>query len=190
VGPMTITRASVLVGPVALALLLSGCGGSAPSGAPDQAMQQNMVGNGGQAAEQAVPRCVDADLEATVNEPIGAGDQQQSLLAWRNVTDRPCTMTGFGGVDLRGPDDPTFGPSYSLPRAEAQPTTVTLAPGGTGITTITTLAGGDWTPTELVVTAPDETVSKTIPWRGGTVQRQDGATHPGSFIGPVEQGSV
>ncbi len=51
-------------------------------------------------------------------------------------------------------------------------------------------AEGDWTPTEVVVTAPDETTSTTIPWRGGPVQRQDGATRPGSYIGPVEQGSV
>lgn len=143
----------------------------------------------GSANREAVARCTDADLSATVNEPTGTG-QQRTILAWRNTSDRPCTMTGFGGVDLRGPDDPRFGPSYSLPRSSGQPTTITLRPGGTAITTITTLTGGDWTPTDVVATAPDGTSAKTVPWRGGPVQRQDGATRPGSFIGPVEQGSI
>ncbi|MDN5915935.1 MAG: DUF4232 domain-containing protein [Pseudonocardia sp.] len=206
---MRIRSASLVAGLFAAGLLLAGCGGDPSSGAgqmaapsPEQAAapaeaspaepapaQPAPAEDGGSADQAAAARCTDAGLSATVNEPTGSG-QQKTILAWRNTSDLPCTMTGFGGVDLRGPDDPTFGPSYSLPRSSEQPTTVTLQPGGTGITTITTLSGGDWTPTEVVVTAPDETTSKTVPWRGGPVQRQDGATRPGSFIGPVEQGSV
>ena len=194
-------RASLAAGLLASALLLAGCGGDPASSAagrmttpspeqpasttPAAAAPEEDTASTGQAAD----RCTDADLSATLDEPTGTG-QQNTILAWRNTSDQPCTMTGFGGVDLRGPDDPTFGPSYSLPRSSDQPTTITLEPGGTGITTITTLSGGDWTPTEVVVTAPDETTSTTVPWRGGPVQRQDGATRPGSFIGPVEQGSV
>ncbi|WP_242623072.1 DUF4232 domain-containing protein [Pseudonocardia sediminis] len=190
-------RASFVTGLVAAGLLLTGCGGDPGPTAAGQMAQPSSASAPAPAApaqegsaEPAVTgRCTDADLTATLAQPTGSG-QQNTILAWRNVSDRPCTLAGFGGVDLRGPDDPMFGSSYSLPRSSAQPTTVTLEPGGTGITTITTLSGGDWTPTEVVVTAPDETVSKTVPWRGGPVQRQDGATRPGSYIGPVEQGSV
>lgn len=189
----------VLAGLLAAGSLLAGCGGDAGSAAGQMAAPapgQSVPAPAAPASPEARPaeqagaaRCTDADLTATVNEPTGTG-QQSTVLAWRNTSQEPCTMTGFGGVDLRGPADPTFGPSYSLPRSSEQPTAVTLQPGGTGITTITTLSGGNWTPTEVVVTAPDETVSKTVPWRGGPVQRQDGATRPGSFIGPVQQGSV
>lgn len=206
---MRFRTATLLAGLLATGLLLAGCGGdpssaagqmAAPSpeqpapaapaetGQAEPAPAEPAPGEGG-SVDRAAARCTDADLSATVDEPTGSG-QQRTILAWRNTTDRPCTMTGFGGVDLQGPDDPTFGPTYSLPRSSEEPTTITLQPGGTGITTITTLSGGDWTPTEVVVTAPDETTSKTVPWRGGPVQRQDGATRPGSFIGPVEQGSV
>jgi hypothetical protein len=187
-----------VTGLLAAGLVLAGCGGdpgaaagqmSAP--APERSAPAAQAPQDAQQADQgtAAARCTDADLSVSLNEPTGTG-QQSTILAWRNTSDRPCTMTGFGGADLRGPADPTFGPSYSLPRSSEQPTAITLKPGGTGITTITTLSGGTWTPTEVVVTAPDETVSKTVPWRGGPVQRQDGATHPGSYIGPVEQGSL
>jgi hypothetical protein len=203
---MRTRRISIVAGALAAGLLLAGCGGDAGSSAagqmtapsseqaapetPASTGEQESGGQGsGGSAEQAADRCTTADLSATVNQPTGSG-QQSTILAWRNTSDQPCTMTGFGGVDLRGPEDPTFGPSYSLPRSSEEATPVTLQPGGTGITTITTLSGGDWTPTEVVVTAPDETTSTTIPWRGGPVQRQDGATRPGSYIGPVEQGSV
>ncbi|ANY05453.1 DUF4232 domain-containing protein [Pseudonocardia sp. HH130630-07] len=195
---MTFKSATLAAGLLATGLLLAGCGGdpgtaatgqmSAPAEQP-AATAPEAAGEDAGAMEQGVQRCTDADLTASLNAPTGTG-QQNSVLAWRNVSDAPCAMTGFGGVDLRGPADPTFGPSYSLPRSSAEPTTITLQPGGTGITTITTLSGGEWTPTEIVVTAPDETVSKTVPWRGGPVQRQDGATAPGSYIGPVEQGSI
>ncbi|MBN9734950.1 MULTISPECIES: DUF4232 domain-containing protein [unclassified Pseudonocardia] len=202
---MRTRRISIVAGALAAGLLLAGCGGDAGSSAagqmtapsseqaapetPASTGEQESGQEGGGSAEQAADRCTTADLSATVNQPTGTG-QQSTILAWRNTSDQPCTMTGFGGVDLRGPEDPTFGPSYSLPRSSEEATPVTLQPGGTGITTITTLSGGGWTPTEVVVTAPDETTSTTIPWRGGPVQRQDGATRPGSYIGPVEQGSV
>lgn len=211
---MRTRSASLAAGLLAAGFLLAGCGGDGGSSAagqlatpaPEQAAssapetssatpepaQEDGSGSGsgsGSGDQAAAGRCTDADLSATVNQPTGTG-QQSTDLVWRNTSDKPCTMTGFGGVDLRGPDDATFGPSYSLPRSSGKSSPVTVKPGGTAISTITTLSGGDWTPTEVVVTAPDETTSKTVPWRGGPVQRQDGATRPGSYIGPVEQGSL
>ncbi|WP_249265694.1 hypothetical protein [Pseudonocardia sp. Ae406_Ps2] len=65
-----------------------------------------------------------------------------------------------------------------------------MKPGGTAHTVITWLPGGSWTPTEIVVTAPDETTSTTLRWDQGPVLRQDGATRPGTYIHPVAPGSV
>jgi hypothetical protein len=103
-------------------------------------------------------------------------------------------MTRFGGVDLVGPADPN-GTTYSLPRSGQQPSTVTLVPGATAYTVITYLSpdpgsigsngSHDWTPTAAVVTPPNETHHQTLPWIGGPVERQDGATRAGTFIAPV-----
>lgn len=41
----------------------------------------------------------------------------------------------------------------------------------------------------MVVTPPDETRSAELPWPGGAVLRQDGATRPGTFVGPVGEGA-
>ncbi|OLL73256.1 putative lipoprotein [Pseudonocardia sp. Ae168_Ps1] len=142
-------------------------------------------GNGG--GNGAAGRCTGADLGASVGRTTGEAGQRHTTIVWTNTSGEPCTMTGFGGVDLRGPDDPKHGPSYSLPRAEKQASTVRLAPGGAAHTVITWLPG-DWKPAQLVVTPPDERASKTLPWPGGGVSRQDGATRPGTYIGPVAPG--
>ncbi|MEJ8278262.1 DUF4232 domain-containing protein [Pseudonocardia spirodelae] len=179
---MTTRRATLAAG--LLLLLCAGCGGgggtpaalsTAPAAAPDTARQPDTA---------RVGRCTAASLQASVGTTLG-DDQKDTTIVWRNTSDRACTMTGFGGVDLRG-----SGPAYSLPRSSEEPTTVTVKPGGTAHTVITWLPGTDWTPADVVVTAPDETTSTTLRWEQGPVLRQDGATRPGTFIHPVAPGSV
>jgi Protein of unknown function (DUF4232) len=100
-------------------------------------------------------------------------------------------MTGFGGVDLTGPDDP-MGPTYSLPRSSKKASAVRLAAGATAHTLITWLPpedGSGWTPTTLLITPPDGTTAAHLKWPGGAVLRQDAATHPGTYIDPVAPGS-
>ncbi|SFO06414.1 Protein of unknown function [Pseudonocardia ammonioxydans] len=145
--------------------------------------------DGADGSDPAVQRCADGDLEAAPGTTTGEAGQRHTTVVWTNTADRPCTMSGFGGVDLRGPDDPTHGPSYSLPRSSEAASPVHLEPGGTAHTVITWLPGGDWTPTGIAITPPDETRSKTLPWPGAAVQRQDGATRPGTYIGPVTAGT-
>jgi hypothetical protein len=68
----------------------------------------------------------------------------------------------------------------------------TLAPGQAAHTTITWLPpqdGPGWTPTAILATPPNETRSARLDWPGGAVLRQDGATHPGTYIGPVSPGA-
>lgn len=128
-----------------------------------------------------------AGLRASVGPTADAGSQKRTAVVWTNAADRPCTMTGFGGVDLAGPDDP-MGPVYSLPRQEAAAEPVRLEPGGSAHTTIAWLSGGAWTPTTIRPTPPDETRSASLAWPGGPVLRQDAATCPGTYVSSVGPG--
>lgn len=192
---MTNHRTPLLIGLLSAGLLVAGCGGGAApseapaalSTAPTTAAQQPTGETSSEAGE--VARCTSNTVQASVGTTLG-DNQKDTTIVWRNTSDAPCTMTGFGGVDLRGPDDPQFGPSYSLPRAGEEPTAVVVKPGGTAHTVITWLPGDSWTPTDIVVTAPDETTSTTLKWDQGPVSRQDGATRPGTYIHPVAPGSV
>jgi hypothetical protein len=135
-------------------------------------------------------RCTLDEVAASLGRTTGEAGQRHTAVVWTNTSTEPCTMTGFGGVDLQGPDDP-MGPTYSLRRAEQPASPVRLAPGGTAHTTITWLPpqdGSDWVPTGMLVTPPDETRSASLEWPGGAVLRQDGATRPGTYISPVRPG--
>lgn len=188
--------ASAVVAAAALTALLAGCGAaggsstdgvlpppaavptpsSAPSDAPDAA-------GGG--------RCRTADLQARlVVRPDELGAHRVAVL-WSNRSSGPCTMFGFGGADLDGPDQQPFGPTYHLPRSDEQPSTVRLDPGGTAQTVLNYLSpdgtGEQWLPDHALVTPPDETHSVSLPWSFGPVLRQDAATHPGTFLHPVTE---
>ncbi|MEQ3553122.1 DUF4232 domain-containing protein [Pseudonocardia nematodicida] len=198
---MWTSRTPLAAGLLAGALLLTACGGdsgtqmappSAASAAPSSpaapTSEEYEVPGAGQ---EPGAMCNYDALTAALGETTGEAGQRHTIVVWTNGTTTPCTMTGFGGVDLQGPDDP-MGPTYSLPRAEKEPATVDLGPGDTAHTTITWLPpqdGSGWTPTELVVTPPDETRSFTLDWPGGAVLRQDGATRPGTYIDPVAPGN-
>ncbi|MEK6467251.1 DUF4232 domain-containing protein [Pseudonocardia alni] len=194
---MTSRRITLAAG--LLLLLCAGCGGggstpaalsTAPAAAPTTTTSAQAAGPESSRPDAArVDRCTSGSLRASLGTTLG-DNQKDTTIVWRNTSDAPCTMTGFGGVDLRGPDDPQFGPSYSLPRAGEEPTAVVVKPGGTAHTVITWLPGDSWTPTDIVVTAPDETTSTTLKWDQGPVSRQDGATRPGTYIHPVAPGSV
>ncbi|MCO7193195.1 DUF4232 domain-containing protein [Pseudonocardia sp. McavD-2-B] len=193
---MTNHRTPLLIGLLSAGLLVAGCGGgAAPSEAPaalstaPTTAAQQPTGETSSSEAGEVARCTSSTVQASVGTTLG-DNQKDTTIVWRNTSDAPCTMTGFGGVDLRGPDDPQFGPSYSLPRAQEEPTAVVVKPGGTAHTVITWLPGDSWTPTDIVVTAPDETTSTTLKWDQGPVSRQDGATRPGTYIHPVAPGSV
>jgi hypothetical protein len=106
-----------------------------------------------------------------------------------NVSPGSCTLQGYPGLDLVGPDDPVFGPTYSLPRASGDPQPITLAPGASASSRLTFLPSPDgWVPQTIVVTPPDATTQLQSPWIPGgiPVARQDAATHPGTYIGPLQ----
>ncbi|MER6433364.1 DUF4232 domain-containing protein [Streptomyces sp900105245] len=114
-----------------------------------------------------------------------AGDQQSFPVVLTNKGTTACTMRGFPGVDLRSASG-----SWSLARSGSTPRTVTLAPGKTAEFTVTYAPweegdGEEFKAHSLVVTPPGETTSKTLAWPGDSVLRQDAATSPGTYVGPV-----
>jgi hypothetical protein len=180
------------------AAVLAGCQSPSPAApstpAPTTAAAPTTTaggggGGGGDGASEDT-RCTLDEVSASLGRTTGEAGQRHTAVVWTNTSTAPCTMTGFGGVDLQGPDDP-MGPTYSLRRAEQPAAPVRLEPGGTAHTTITWLPpqdGSEWVPTGMLVTPPDETRSASLEWPGGAVLRQDGATRPGTYIGPVRPG--
>lgn len=136
-------------------------------------------------------RCRLDDLSAGTTRPEGSG-QQEVRVVWTNTSGAPCSMTGFGGADLVA--SPRSEDRYSLPRAQRETSTVRLAPGEQAHSTITFLpaereSAEIYAATKVYATPPDETHSVLLDWPGGPVLRQDGATRPGTYLGPVEAGA-
>ncbi|MEU5594495.1 DUF4232 domain-containing protein [Streptomyces sp. NPDC020298] len=146
-------------------------------------------GTGSSGGGTGAGRCHTAGLGFSFGSGDGkvssSDDQQQLAVVLKNKTSAACTIQGFPGVDLK-----SSGGSWSLTRSGAAPKKVTLAAGGTTTFTITYLpwnqgSGTEFKATSVVVTPPNETSSTTLAWPGGSVQLQDGATHPGTYTGPV-----
>ncbi|MER6078210.1 DUF4232 domain-containing protein [Streptomyces sp. NPDC001833] len=143
--------------------------------------------SGGSSATGSVPACQASQLGYSWADPgSGTGQQKHAVVALTNKSGHSCTMYGFPGVDLVN-----SGQKWSLQRTNATPKRVTLANGASTNFAITFLvpAQGDssttFTPTTVVVTAPNQRTSFDLSWHGGAVVLQDGATHPGTYIGPV-----
>ncbi|WP_227985367.1 DUF4232 domain-containing protein [Nocardia spumae] len=136
------------------------------------------------------PVCAAGMLNATTQQdgaPTPTG-QNKLRIVLANTSAQSCLVQGYPSIDLTGPDDPTFGPTYSLPRQDTGFAPVEVAPGSAVSSELTYLADGPggWTPHTIVVTPPDTTARLQVAWpQAGSVSRQDGATHPGTYIGPL-----
>lgn len=137
-----------------------------------------------------VVRCAASDLGLRVGDrgPDVNPGQKTVALVYTNISNRPCYVAGVPGVDLLGPADPN-GPTYSVPRpgADTAQTRTTLGPGRKATATLTYLTDGSgWIPTQIITTPPGDTHQLVTRWPfGDPVVRQDGATHPGTFVGPL-----
>lgn len=139
----------------------------------------------------ATPWCTPDSLSLSTGPYAAPGDSSQIHfdVILTNIAEQACVLQGYPGVDLVGPDDPMWGPVYSLPRESGDPQPFTLEPGASASSRLTFLPAPDgWVPTSILVTPPDVTTQLEVPWIPGgvAVLRQDGATRPGTYIGPLE----
>jgi len=130
---------------------------------------------------------VDAGPRATPDN-----SQDHLILALKNISNRACTVNGLPDVELDGPDDPVNGRAYQLPSTEAKAKPLTVQPGKAVGSDLSYLRNDDdptggWIPNEVLVTPPGSKTWIRAPWpvAAGSVLRQDGATHPGTFYGPL-----
>ncbi|MER7921418.1 MULTISPECIES: DUF4232 domain-containing protein [unclassified Streptomyces] len=149
-------------------------------------------------AAAAPARCHTADLKAgfatggDAKPDMGQTDKQTQAYIWfTNKSNHTCTLTGFAGVDMTGAQK-TDG-TWSLVRSAKKPPKMTLQHGATADFSITLLPVAKSTPQKekfvpanFLVTPPNETTHFTLKWPfGGQILKQDGATHPGTYLNPV-----
>lgn len=139
----------------------------------------------------ALPACTPDLLSLGTGSPGSPGDATQIHfdLVLTNRSSQSCDLQGYPGVDLIGPDDPMWGPDYQLPQQIGDPQPVTLAPNGRATSRLTFLADPDgWVPNTIAVTLPNVPERMQTPWIAGgvPVARQDAASHPGTYIGPLQ----
>jgi predicted small secreted protein len=184
----------------------SGTAGSSGSSAPSTSGGTGDTGGSGKSTGgttgggntgggiAAAAKCRTSELGFAVDpggEPQGAGGQGHVTVTLTNKGTAPCALNGYPGVDLMS----SPGDTWSLTRQTAQkPRALTLSPGGDAFFKVTYLpytAEGNTKSNEfktatMTITPPGETESKDLPWpHKKPVLRQDGATHPGTYVGPV-----
>ena len=112
-------------------------------------------------------------------------------------TNTICRVSGYPNVELIGPAYPTFGTIYSLPQSYGHTESVTLRDGESAHAVLTWLPSSldlrtQWVPAYVRVVVPTNagpSFAMALPWRYGSVERQDGATHPGTYVGPIGRGA-
>ncbi|MGI5456099.1 DUF4232 domain-containing protein [Streptomyces sp. CA-249302] len=149
-------------------------------------------------AKAAPTRCHTADLKAgfatggDAKPEMGQAKKQTQAYIWfTNKSSRTCTLSGFAGVDMVGAQ--TTDGTWSLARSSKKPVKVTLERGATVDFSIELLPVAKSTPkkekfvpAKFLVTPPNETKHFTLKWPfGGQILKQDGATHPGTYVNPV-----
>ncbi|MBM9509668.1 DUF4232 domain-containing protein [Actinacidiphila acididurans] len=163
-----------------------GASGSSGSSGSSDTSQVSSTGSGASAGSG---RCHTADLSFAVAPGSGAqsvGSAGGVIIKMTNNGAGTCTMKGYPGVDLVG-----GGRTWSLSRqTSVTPHAVTVAQGHSTSFTITYLpfAAGDGQELDVktvVITPPNDTTSAKVAWDFQPVLLQDGATHPGTYVGPV-----
>ena len=123
-------------------------------------------------------RCHTSQLTTSLqNADAGAG-QRYADLVLRNRSQQPCTVYGYGGMQLLDADGKPI-PTNLERVPNPGPALVRLAPGGTAVSSLrwTVVASGNEptkgpcqaTPAGVHVTPPDETDPLTVPWNFGPV---------------------
>ncbi|MFJ2739277.1 DUF4232 domain-containing protein [Streptomyces sp. NPDC087440] len=168
--------------------------GSQGTGGTDKPATTGGAGTGG-GGIAAAAKCKTSALGFQVDpggEPADATAQGHVTITLTNKGTAPCSLNGYPGVDLMSAP----GDTWSLTRQlSVKPKALTLDPGGDAYFTITYLpysaegntADAEFKTATITLTPPGETQSKDLPWPHRTpLLKQDAATHPGTFVGPVQ----
>ncbi|MBK1787533.1 DUF4232 domain-containing protein [Prauserella cavernicola] len=139
-----------------------------------------------------VPPCASGQLKVIAGEPQpteGVQGQFDRTLILKNISETTCGVEGLPTVDLTGPEHAPYGDTFRLPQEPGHDKDfVALTPGeGSEVATLRTLTPSlpedDWTPETISVTPPGLDTPVTFAWPEDLpVLRQDGATHPGSYV--------
>ncbi len=144
----------------------------------------------GQAAASAT--CAAAGLSYALGAVTGTSAQRTQVVDLTNKGPAACTLDGYPGVDLAGVANGKPHYSWSLVRAPASYSRVTLPPGGTAHFSLTYLPGTSASTnisvTKLVMTPPNDYTQAELTWNQSVVL-QDAATRPGTYISPVTAGA-
>ncbi|NEB75928.1 DUF4232 domain-containing protein [Streptomyces sp. SID14478] len=145
----------------------------------------------------AKPACTGSEVKPSIvhgtdADPDGTATQTTATLLFTNVGKRTCTFKGHPGLDLVN----AKGEAWSVAWQKQTAATVTLKPGVATMAELTFLptspkstgAGEEaFVPAKVKVTPPNTTATATLawPWKDIAVVRQDGATHPGTYLSTV-----
>jgi hypothetical protein len=113
-----------------------------------------------------------------------------------DITNTACRISGYPDVELIGPTYPSFGTIYSLPQSAGRTASVAVRFGQSAHSVLTWLPSDSglkdrWVPgyvRVVVHTNRGPSFAMALPWRYGSVLRQDGATHPGTYVGAILRG--
>lgn len=168
----------------------SGTGGSAAGSGGSSGGSGGGGSTGSAAGGGSTATCTTGDLafswlSGDRPAPGGGAGQKTAVVGLRNTSGHPCAMHGYPGVDLVD-----SGTQWPLARESAPVGTVVLANGRSARFTITYLSVASTDPgafrvTTTVITPPNQRSSYDLPWKWGAVLLQDGATRPGTYVGPV-----
>lgn len=161
---------------------------------PTKAADGGTTGAAG--APASTTRCQTSNLGFSFGPDSGAqsvGSPGGIDVVLANKGSGTCALQGFPGVDIISKS----GTHWSLARQAKSVGKVTLKPGAAASFEITYLpfdannSGGSvaFQAASILVTPPGETHSATLKWDGfADVMDQSGATHPGTYVGPVMAG--
>ena len=144
------------------------------------------------AGSASAAKCQPGDLSLAFGAKSGT---TQVVLAvdLTNKGTAACTMRGFPGVDLIGATSSQQDYRWSLARQSVSYSKVTLQPGQAAHFNLTYLpaamgSGDNITVAKIVITPPNDLTQAQVTWNEPVIL-QDGATSPGTYIGPITAGA-
>jgi len=137
--------------------------------------------------------CQASGLKISLDGQNGVSSQIVEWVQLTNVTSTSCTMDGFAGVNLVGSASGQSNYTWPLTRDSEGYSEITVKPGESAYFGIKYLpwASGDGAEinvANIVLTPPNTTTSITLPW-SASVELQDAATAPGTYLTPVALGN-